>query len=166
LSLRRTLQRRWKGVDVERKIVSYEKFFGIDLVDDNTNLPKGLVPYAEGANFGKEVGAVTKYGKPLPIFTSLGSGGCDGAGVVNLEDGQHLLLAHNGNVYDCKGGVNDIIVDTTEDWNAGSGTARVSDGKLLLPDPAAPTFTRNSAAYKSDGTQVAADQPRFEKVLF
>lgn len=164
-SLKRVLQRQWRGVDVPRKVVAYEKFLGIDLVDDNTNLPKGLVPYAEGACFGEKVGAITKFGKLSPVFDSLGSGGCTGMAVVNLVDGQHLLFAHNGKVYDCKGGVNNIVVDTTEAWSAGGGTARVLDGKLLLPNPATPTFTRNSVAYKSDGGQVAVNQPRFEKVL-
>jgi len=40
----------------------------------------------------------------------------------------------------------------------------VEDGKLKLPNVNAPTFTRNSIAYKSDGSQVAANQPRFDVI--
>jgi len=40
----------------------------------------------------------------------------------------------------------------------------VEDGKLKLPNVNAPTFTRGSIAYKSDGSQVAANQPRFDVI--
>jgi len=40
----------------------------------------------------------------------------------------------------------------------------VEDGKLKLPNVNAPTFTRSSIAYKSDGSQVAANQPRFDVI--
>lgn len=42
----------------------------------------------------------------------------------------------------------------------------VVNNKLQLPSVAAPTFTRDSIAYKSDGTQVAANLPRFEPGKF
>jgi len=42
----------------------------------------------------------------------------------------------------------------------------VEDGKLKLPNVNAPTFTRNSIAYKSDGSQVAVNVPRFEAGKF
>jgi len=42
----------------------------------------------------------------------------------------------------------------------------VEDGKLKLPNVNAPTFTRSSIAYKSDGSQVAVNVPRFEAGKF
>ena len=42
----------------------------------------------------------------------------------------------------------------------------VEDGKLKLPNVNAPTFTRDSIAYKSDGSQVAVNVPRFEQGKF
>jgi len=40
----------------------------------------------------------------------------------------------------------------------------VEDGKLKLPNVNAPTFIRSSIAYKSDGSQVAANPPRFDVI--
>ncbi|WP_424610895.1 LamG domain-containing protein [Caldanaerobacter sp.] len=42
----------------------------------------------------------------------------------------------------------------------------VVDGKLQLPSVAAPTFTRNSVAYLSDGTLVNTNLPRYENGKF
>jgi len=42
----------------------------------------------------------------------------------------------------------------------------VEDGKLKLPNVNAPTCIRSSIAYKSDGSQVAVNVPRFEQGKF
>lgn len=53
---------------------------------------------------------------------------------------------------------------TQADWQAGTLTNVVATagGDLQINISGAPTFTRSSVAYKSDGTQVAAGVPRFE----
>jgi len=42
----------------------------------------------------------------------------------------------------------------------------VVNNKLQLPSVGSPSFSRNSIVYLSDGTQVAANQPRFEQGRF
>jgi len=54
--------------------------------------------------------------------------------------------------------------DAQTDWDTGNkiNTDAVAEGDVKLATPPAPSFARSTVAYKSDGTQVAADQPRFE----
>lgn len=55
---------------------------------------------------------------------------------------------------------------TISDWLRGElvNVEPTEDGKLVIKTVAQPTFTRSSIAYKSDGSQVAADQPRFDVI--
>jgi len=52
------------------------------------------------------------------------------------------------------------------DWLRGElvNVEPTEDGKLVIKTVAQPTFTRSSIAYKSDGSQVAANQPRFDVI--
>lgn len=54
------------------------------------------------------------------------------------------------------------------DWMSGTlvGVEVNDRGRLTLIQPPTPTFTRNSVAYKMDGTQVAANTPRYEQGKF
>ena len=54
------------------------------------------------------------------------------------------------------------------DWLRGElvNVEPTENGELVIKSVAQPTFTRNSIAYKSDGSQVAANQPRFEQGQF
>lgn len=54
------------------------------------------------------------------------------------------------------------------DWMSGTlvGVEVNDRGRLTLIQPPTPTFTRNSIAYKSDGSQVAVNVPRFEAGKF
>ena len=57
---------------------------------------------------------------------------------------------------------------TISDWLRGElvNVEPTENGELVIKSVAQPTFTRNSIAYKSDGSQVAANQPRFEQGRF
>jgi len=61
------------------------------------------------------------------------------------------------------------LYDTQADFDAGTkmnvDTAS-SHGDVKLANPSTPTFTRDSVAYKTDGTQVASGTPRFETGKF
>jgi len=54
------------------------------------------------------------------------------------------------------------------DWLRGElvNVEPTEDGKLVIKTVAQPTFTRDSIAYKSDGSQVAVNVPRFEQGKF
>lgn len=54
------------------------------------------------------------------------------------------------------------------DWMRGElvNVEPTEDGKLVIKTVAQPTFTRSSIAYKSDGSQVAENVPRFEAGKF
>jgi len=54
------------------------------------------------------------------------------------------------------------------DWLRGElvNVEPTEDGKLVIKTVAQPTFTRDSIAYKSDGSQVAVNVPRFEAGKF
>jgi len=60
------------------------------------------------------------------------------------------------------------VEQTISDWLRGElvNVEPTENGELVIKTVAQPTFTRNSIAYKSDGTQVAANQPRFEQGQF
>lgn len=60
------------------------------------------------------------------------------------------------------------VEQTISDWLRGElvNVEPTEDGKLVIKSVAQPTFTRNSIAYKSDGSQVAENVPRFEAGKF
>jgi len=60
------------------------------------------------------------------------------------------------------------VEQTISDWLRGElvNVEPTEDGELVIKSVAQPTFTRNSIAYKSDGSQVAVNVPRFEAGKF
>jgi len=66
-----------------------------------------------------------------------------------------------------KGDGDGMNVKQTVDFLQGTlNNLVVVNNKLQLPSVGSPSFSRNSIAYLSDGTQVAANQPRFEQGQF
>lgn len=66
-----------------------------------------------------------------------------------------------------KGGGEGMNIQRNVDFSQGElNNLVVVNNKLQLPDVGSPSFSRNSVAYLSDGTQVAANQPRFEQGKF
>lgn len=60
------------------------------------------------------------------------------------------------------------VEQTISDWLRGElvNVEPTENGELVIKSVAQPTFTRNSIAYKSDGSQVAENVPRFEAGKF
>jgi len=60
------------------------------------------------------------------------------------------------------------VEQTISDWLRGElvNVEPTENGELVIKSVAQPTFTRNSIAYKSDGSQVAVNVPRFEAGKF
>ena len=58
------------------------------------------------------------------------------------------------------------VEQTISDWLRGElvNVEPTENGELVIKSVAQPTFTRDSIAYKSDGSQVAANQPRFDVI--
>lgn len=66
-----------------------------------------------------------------------------------------------------KGGGEGMDIQRNVDFSQGElNNLVVVNNKLQLPDVGSPSFSRNSVAHLSDGTQVAANQPRFEQGKF
>ncbi len=58
------------------------------------------------------------------------------------------------------------VEQTISDWLRGElvNVEPTENGELVIKSVAQPTFIRNSIAYKSDGSQVAENQPRFDVI--
>lgn len=85
--------------------------------------------------------------------------------IKNVWDPKNL---NNNNTTDVNGNSQAFAYDDSGNMTSESNLMGIADNRVLNSDlespvaPATPTFTRSSAAYKQDGTQVAANAPRYE----
>lgn len=155
--------------DAGRENFAFENFQGVDVISDNTALPKKMIPFAKNADFSKRIGAVGKRDGIKKLFTSLGTGGCIGIHNYRSAAGDRVLFGWGNTLYKLAGTSNTLIKTTQADWQAGTGynidlTGIPGDIKLAV----APTnsFVRATAAYKKDGSQAASGAVRYEAGLF
>jgi hypothetical protein len=156
--------------DTQLDTMTFENFQGVDIINDNTNLPKKLVPYAKNCDFSKEIGAATKRDGVKKLFDSLGTGGCTGIHNYRSSAGDRVLFGWGNTLYKLAGTADSISKKEQADWQAGQSfnldlTSSPGDIKLAANIPAH-TFSRSSEAYRKDGVTVAADSPRYEQGVF
>ncbi|MCL6612723.1 MAG: hypothetical protein K6T66_14400 [Peptococcaceae bacterium] len=150
-----------------RENIVFENFQGVDVISDNTALPKKLVPYAKNADFSKRIGSVAKRDGVRKLFDSLGTGGCIGIHTYRSAAGDRVLFGWGNALYKLAGTSNSLTKTTQADWQAGQGyNTDLTGGDIKLAAAPTSSFTRNTAAYRKDGSQAASGSVRYEPGLF
>ncbi len=162
--MRRALRMPWRGTDVKRVPVAWEGFLGVDLLSDNTTLPKGAVAFALNADFGLRVGAASKALGTDVVLSGLGNWPISGLHVATINGRQYLLVACGPKLYAAQGGQQVFTVDTQADWQTGTGTAEIaSDGKIKVPAGSTEAYWESPPYYVGE-TAYDADLDWFDNV--
>ena len=111
--------------------IEFNNFQGMNMVDDNTNLPKQHVPYAYNVDFSRVVGAAAKRRGCNSLFPSLGAGGIKGCHVYRKSSGDIPLFGHGTDLYKLTGTEDTITKTTDEDFEAGTLTDIVAEDDSL-----------------------------------
>ncbi|MCL6611603.1 MAG: hypothetical protein K6T66_08720 [Peptococcaceae bacterium] len=155
--------------DPGRESFAFENFQGVDIISDNTALPKKMVPFAKNVDFSKRIGAAAKRDGIKKLIDSLGTGGCIGIHNYRSAAGDRVLFGWGNALYMLAGTSATLTKSEQTDWQAGQGyntDLTSSPGDIKMAAAPSNTFTRNTAAYTSDGVKVSNNIPRYEKGLF
>jgi len=147
----------------------FENFQGVDIISDNTALPKKMVPYAKNVDFSKRIGAASKRDGIVKLFNSLGVGGCIGIHNYRSAAGDRVLFGWGNTLYKLAGTSSTLTKTEQADWQAGTGynaNYGITIGSIALDTAPSNTFTRNTPGYNSEGVKVTNNIPRYDTALF
>ena len=111
----------------------WHDFRGVNVVDNNANLPDYLVPYAENVDFSRYIGAAAKRRGLEGLITSLGAGGVVGLHTYRHPSGERVLFGHGTSCYKLGGEELSVEVTSDEDWQEGTvNHVNISSDKINL----------------------------------
>jgi hypothetical protein len=114
--------------------VTFNNFQGMNIVDNDTNLPKHQVPYALNVDFSRVIGAGAKRHGLNSLFTSLGTGGSTGFHTYRKSSGDIPLYGFSTAVYKLTGTQDTVAKTTDADFEAGTLTNVVTDNDTVRND--------------------------------
>lgn len=124
---------------------------------------------AQNVSLDEKGTLIPRKGIKRRFASSFDSSAVAGMGAYYKKDGtSRLVIAAGTSVYADKPHIVHRF-DTQPGWDAGAKSnidTASTPGDIKVANPPAPTFSRSSVAYKSDGTQVASGVPRFEAGKF